>query len=60
MGRRRLGTLTSNEERVLITGVSLRRSGVEWFHGYPLAKALREDAQEMNYATLYRLSLIHI
>lgn len=55
MGRRRAGALTKNETRVLEAALQLLRDGATWFHGYPMAKALRQaSGREMDYATLYR------
>jgi PadR family transcriptional regulator, regulatory protein PadR len=55
--RRRRGTLLPIEEAVLAAGIELRRSGTPEFHGFLVAKELRErdEARRLTaHGTLYK------
>jgi PadR family transcriptional regulator, regulatory protein PadR len=55
--RRKRGTLLPIEEAILAAGIELRRSGTPEFHGFLVAKALREhdEARRLTaHGTLYK------
>jgi PadR family transcriptional regulator PadR len=55
--RRKHGTLLPIEEAILAAGIELRRSGTPEFHGFLVAKALREhdEARRLTaHGTLYK------
>ena len=55
--RRRPGSLVPLEEALCVAAATLRRQGVETFHGYLIAKELREESNARlltAYGTLYR------
>lgn len=56
MGRRRQDELVSNEQRVLLAAMDLLTQNEEEFHGYLVAKKLREDSSIRTVAasTVYR------
>jgi PadR family transcriptional regulator, regulatory protein PadR len=55
--QRKQGNILPIEERILAAGVGLRRSGTPEFHGYLLAKTLRDREQARRltaHGTLYK------
>lgn len=55
--RRKPGALVPLEEAICVSAATLRRRGIEEFHGYQLAKALADEADRRlltAYGTLYR------
>lgn len=57
MPRRKAGTLLPLEEEILVTGLSLVRSGHAGFHGFGLAQAMREQRGSRSltaHGTLYK------
>lgn len=55
--RRKRGTLLPIEEAILAAGIELRRSGAPEFHGFLVAKALRQhdEARRLTaHGTLYK------